>query len=300
MLTSSRNESPARKPCSSTPTKAPAISQRIIEDSPLSRSPDGSSRFPTLPIINPAVSSPRTERAKYGGLFYLGIGGLVLLIVLIAWFGHGLWANGQAFADVYVLHDSSRGLSKRAEAAFRLAHSGRLDDGQLMEMSLNRDLPDLVRYLLAEGVSAQAAARDPRGYSLAVARSPDWPDWLRLLLVRPLAYGSGRGYAIPREVLVELAGHHDPVIGLWASYALAARPVDHSNQRAVLEKTALAKDANGELAAQLLRALDADEPERSALLDRTTIWLRHHHPASAEIWKGREADEPGLAQGAAE
>jgi len=260
----------------------------------LSHSPDGSPRFPTLPIINPAVSAPRTERAKYGGLLYLGIGGLVVLIVLIAWFGHGLWANREAFADVYALHDSSRTLSERAAAAFRLARGGRLDDAQLMEMSLNRNLPDLVRYLLAEGVSAQAVARDPRGYALAVARSPDWPDWLRLLLLRPLAYGSGRGYAIPREALVELAGSSDPMLGLWASYALAARPVDHSNGRAVLEKAALSKDANGELAAQLLRTLDAEEADRSGLLDRATVWLRHHHPAAAEIWKGWDIGDRGL------
>ncbi len=208
----------------------------------MSHSPDGSSRFPTLPIINPSVPAPRTERAKYGGLLYLGIGGLAVLIVLVAWFGYGLWANREAFADVYVLHDASLVLAERAQAAFRLAHGGRIDDAQLMEMSLNRDLPDLARYLLAEGVSTQAVARDPRGYALAVARSPDWPDWLRLLLVRPLAYGSGRGYAIPRDALVELAGHRDPMVELWASYALAARPVDDSNRRAVLEKTAMAKD----------------------------------------------------------
>jgi len=255
--------------------------------------PDGSSRFPTLPIINPPIPAPRTERAKYGGLFYLGIGGLAVLVVLIAWFGYGLSANRKAFADVYVLHDGRRAVSERAQAAFRLAHGGRLADAQLMEMSLNRDLPDLVRYLLAEGVSAQAVARDPRGYALAVARSPDWPDWLRLLLVRPLAYGSGRGYAIPREALAELAGHSDPMVELWASYALAARPVDHSNRRVVLEKAALLKDANGALAAQLLRALDAEEPERSGLLDRATVWLRHNHPAAAEIWKGSEAERLG-------
>jgi hypothetical protein len=260
----------------------------------LSHLPDGSFRFPTLPIINPEVPAARSDRAKYGGLFYLGIAGLVVLIVLVGWFGYALWANREGFAQVYVLHDSSRGVSERAGAAFRLARSGWFDDAQLMEMSLNRDLPDLVRYLLAEGVSAKAVARDPRGYALAVARSHDWPDWLRLLLVRPLAIGSPRGYAIPREALLELAGHPDPMIGLWASYALATRPVDHSNRRAVLEKTALTKDANGELAAQLLSALNAEEPQRSSLLDRATIWLRHHHPAAAEIWKGWEAGEPGL------
>ncbi len=259
----------------------------------MSRSSDGSSRFPTLPIVNPTVSSTRTERAKYGGLFYLGVGGLCVLAILLAWFGYGLWANRRAFADVFVLHDASRPESKRAEAAFRLAHGGQLNDAQVMEMSLNRDLPDLARYVLAEGVTPQAVARDPRGYALAVARSPEWPDWLRLLLVRPLAYGSSRGYAIPREALVELANQSEPMIGLWAAYALAARPVDPSNRRSELAKAALRTDTNGELATQLLHALDAEEPEKSDRLDRATIWLRHHHPASARIWKGWELDARG-------
>jgi hypothetical protein len=262
----------------------------------LSRIPDEPSRFPTLPIINPTIASTRTDRSKYGGLFYLGIGGLVVLALLLAWFGHGLWVNRQAFADVYSLHDSSRPETERAGAAFRLARGGRLDDAQLMEMSLNRDLPDLARYLLAEGVSPQAAARDPRGYALAVARSPAWPAWLRLLLLRPLAYGSSRGYAIPREALVELAGHSDPMIGLWASYALAARPVDPSNRRAELEKAALNNDANGELAKELLHALDSEEPVRTEILDRATIWLRRNHPASAKIWKGWELGDRGSVQ----
>lgn len=257
-------------------------------------SPDGSARFPTLPIVNPTIASTRTDRSKYGGLFYLGIGGLVVLALLLAWFGHGLWVNREAFADVYLLHNASRSESERAGAAYRLARGGRIDDAQLMEMSLNRDLPDLARYLLAEAVSPEAVAREPRGYALGVARSPGWPDWLRLLLVRPLAYGSSRGYAIPREALVELAGQSDPMIGLWASYALAARPVDPSNRRAVLEKAALTTDANGELAKQLLRALAAEEPERSRLLDQATLWLRHHHPVAAEMWRGWESDDQGL------
>jgi hypothetical protein len=255
----------------------------------LSPSPDPPDRFPTLPIVNSTVAPPRTQSAKYGGLFYLGIGGLVVLVGLIAWFAYELWLNREAFADVYVLHDASRPQEERIATALRLSRSGALDDSQLMELSLNRDIPDLARYLLAEAVSPRAAARDPRGYALAVARSPNWPDWLRLLLARPLAYGAGRGYAIPREALVELADTADPMLTLWAFYALAARPVDPSNRRAALEKAALAKDAHGELAGQLLRALNADEPERTRLLDGATIWLRHHHPASAEIWKGWDA-----------
>ena len=80
-----------------------------------------------------------------------------------------------------------------------------MTDRQLMEICLRRDLPDLARYLLAEAVSTEAVARDPRAFALTVARSPDWPDWLRLVLSRRLAYGATRGYAIPEVALDELA-----------------------------------------------------------------------------------------------
>jgi hypothetical protein len=177
--------------------------------------------FPELPILNQGELPALTQREKYGGLFYLGIGGLLVLVVLVGWFSYGVWSIRDVFTDVYMLHDSTRPEAERDQAAFRLTPNARLNDTQLMQMSLERDLPDLARYLLAEAVSTDAVAHDPRSYALTVARSPDWPDWLRLLLTRRLAYGVGRGYAIPREPLEELARHADPMITLWATYALA-------------------------------------------------------------------------------
>ena len=81
--------------------------------------------------------------------------------------------------------------------ASTLSRDQRVTDHQLMEICLRRDLPDRARYVLAEAVSTEAVARDPRAYALTVARSQDWPDWLRLVLARRLAYGATRGYAIP-------------------------------------------------------------------------------------------------------
>ena len=89
-------------------------------------------------------------------------------------------------------------------------------------MCLRKPLPELARYLLAESLTAEIVRADPRRYSLMVARSPGWPDWLRLLLVRPLAYGAAEGLASPREALVELGRHHDPAIRLWADFARSA------------------------------------------------------------------------------
>ena len=222
----------------------------------------GPFRFPDLPIINPGVSTPppapaRSQREKYGGLFYLGIGGLLFIVVLVGWFGHGVWSNRDIWADVYTVHDATRPDADRIEAAFRLAGNPRLADVQKLDISLRKDPPELARYVLAESVSTELVARDPRGYSMLVARSEGWPDWLRLLLSRRLAYGAGRGYDVPPDPLDELRRRSDPMIDLWAIYALAMLPRSGPDpaMTAELEKASHNSDADGELAARLLAAL---------------------------------------------
>ncbi|MGP0067524.1 MAG: hypothetical protein ACLQGP_28510, partial [Isosphaeraceae bacterium] len=148
--------------------------------------------------------------------------------------------------------------------------------------------PELARYLLAEAVSTESAARDPRAYAMLVARSEGWPDWLRLLLSRRLAYGAVRGYDIPREPLDELKRHADPMIRLWATFAMAALTPSNPDPTttAELEKAAGHADADGELAALLLAALHAPAGDRETRLDEATNWLRRHHPQAAKIWQG--------------
>jgi hypothetical protein len=255
-------------------------------------------RFPDLPILNPnEVPAPptapaRTQREKYGALFYLGIAGIVLLLALIGWFGQGLWSNRDIWVDVYALNDLKGYEANKIDAALRLARNPRLDDGPRMEMALQKGLPELARYLLAESITTEPMARDPRAYALAASRSQGWPDWLRLLLARRLAYGAGRGYAIPREALDELKGHADPMIGLWATYALAALPRGAPDPAATesLERAARGQGPAAELAGRLLEALRSPggEPGREGRLDEATLWLRRHHPQAAAIWSGWE------------
>jgi hypothetical protein len=250
--------------------------------------------FPELPILSQGELPPLTQREKFGGLFYLGIGGLLVLIVLVGWFSYAVWANSDVFMDVYRLHDAKRPEAERDQAAFRLSRNPRVNDTQRMQMSLERDLPDLARYLLAESVSTDAVAEDPRSYALTVARSPEWPDWLRLMLSRQLAYGAGRGYAIPHASLEELARHADPMIGLWTTYALAVLPDSDPRWAAQLETSALEEGERAELAALLLAALRLSGTEREARLDLATRWLRRHHPHSAKIWQGWDVKDGQL------
>jgi hypothetical protein len=264
------------------------------EDRLLSVFGESTNGFPKLPILSPAEIPPpgqhggsaRSQFEKYGGLFYLGIAGLAILAVLVGWFAFRMWNLRDVWTDVYVLHDPGHSELDRVRAAFRLAGDPRVNDAQRMEMSLRRDVPDMARYLLAESVSTDAIARDPRSFALTVARSPEWPDWLRLLFARRLAYGAARGYAVPREALAELAGHSDPMIGLWADCALTLLPESAPKAAGALAQAAVVPGPTAELAA-LLRAASAALPaEREARLNDASAWLRLHHPQAAKIWNG--------------
>ena len=180
------------------------------------------SKLPSLPIINPDLPA-RSTREKYGSLFTLGIAGLVVLVVLVGWFGYRAWAMRDVWAGIYVLHDRKEPEEKRLQAAYRLSRDARMEQSQLWELSLRRGLPDLARLVLAEGIGDDLVAEDPQGYVSAVARSPDWPGWLRLALARPMAYAATRGHAISRERLGELCRLDDPVLRLWALYTLAVQ-----------------------------------------------------------------------------
>jgi hypothetical protein len=252
--------------------------------------------FPRLPIISPSEVKALSQREKYGGLYYLGIAGLVILIALMVYFFGTAWSLRNVWRDVYALHDNALSETERIQAAFRLTKAQGLSDAQLMQMSLERGLPDLARYLLAEAVSTDAVGLDPRGYALAVVKSEGWPDWLRLILARRLAYGAGRGYAIPKESLEELARHSDPMIQVWAKYGLSKLSEGEPALGLELWKTANGSDASAELAKYLVAALPADEAVREPRLDQATDAMRKIHPQASAIWKGWEIQDGRLVR----
>ena len=153
-------------------------------------------------------------------------------------------------------------------------------------MCLERDVPDLAQ-LPAGGIDFagpdRAATRG--GYALTVARSPDWPDWLRLLLARRLTYGVARGYAIPREALDELAGHADPMIGLWAKCGLALDRGPRKPRSRHLSWPRAGRRARGTGDA-ITRHRSPRRGRAREAWDEVTLWMRNHHPGAAKIWGG--------------
>ncbi len=252
--------------------------------------------YPPLPIVTP--DPPRRSAVeKYGGMYLLGLGGLVVGVGLVCWFAVGVWSLSAVWSNMYTLHDETRPTPERVQAAYALARDPRVTPPQRWEMCLRKPLPELARYVLAESLTAEIVRGDPRHYSLMVARSPGWPDWLRLLLVRPLAYGAAEGLAGPREPLLELGRHDDPAIRLWADFARSASPDVAGDPSAgkELERTATGDGPDRELAVLLREALRAEGEERARLLDRATLWLRDHHPESARLWEAWEVRGGRLA-----
>ncbi|HEX8204405.1 MAG TPA: hypothetical protein VF590_28255 [Isosphaeraceae bacterium] len=239
-----------------------------------------------LPIIR-VDETRKTQAEKYGGLYYLGIAGLFVLVGLIGWFAYGVWSLRDVGQRIYVLHDPSRPEAERIQAAFALSRDPRVTQRQLWDIcARERGLPPLARYLIAEALTAEAAATDPRGFALAIARSEGWPNWLRLLLLRPLAYRAAAGGAIAPEPLAELRRHPDPMIDLWAAFTQAAALLDEDSARRDLEQAAGAEGPLGEQARSLLAALEARGDERTRDLDRASHRLRRGHPEAARLWDG--------------
>ena len=251
----------------------------------MNSSSTGPSNFPSLPIINAPVPG-RSQREKYGSMLYLGTAGLFVVFALVGWFGYRFWTMRDVWAQVYVLHDAKATDEARLQAAFTLSRDPRVEQRQLWEMSLRRGLPELARYILAEGIGTELVAEDPQGYVSAVALSPDWPSWLRLVLTRPMAYAATAGHTISRETLAELCRKDDPIIRLWALYALAVQIKPDPQTVVMIEKASQEGGPLKDLADLFLSALRADETKRPAFLDRATEWNRSHHPEASRLWQG--------------
>jgi hypothetical protein len=208
------------------------------------------------------------------------------MVSLVGWFGYRFWTLRDVWSQIYVLHDVHESEEARIRAAHTLSRDPRVEPGQLWELCLRRDLPDLARYVAGAGIGPALVAEDPWSYVSAVARSQDWPDWLRLVLAQPMAYAATQGHAISRERLGELCRQNDPILRLWALYSLAVQTRPDPQTVVELEKVAQSPVPERDLAELFLRAVRSDERGRVEILDQATRWTREHHRETVQIWKG--------------
>lgn len=249
-----------------------------------SKTPPDRPAFPPLPIVTPDPPR-RSASERFGSLFYLAISGLLVVLLLVGWFVWQAWQMREVWRNVYVLHDAARAEPERVEAARALSGDPRVNQRQRWDIVMRRDLPPRARYVVAEGLTAEAAAADPRAYGTAVARSEGWPDWLRLLLVRPMAYSAAMDRPVSREALERLRLHGDPAIRLWALFSLAVGPEGDPGYRTALQDAAAADTPTRALAELLVRAIETPrESDRLKVLDEATAWLRAHYPPVEALW----------------
>lgn len=246
-----------------------------------------------LPIVTPeevradTVARKRSASERFGGFYGLSLAGLAILVGLIAWFAWGVWSMRDVWSNIYTLNDRSRPERDRIIAAHALSRDPRVTPRQRWDLCLSRVPVTLARYLLAESLDQRALDPDPSAFALSIARSEGWPDWLRLLLVRPLAYGAGTR-PLPSAPLDELRRHPDRAIQLWTAYAQAAGRDDPEARQTLHQEAEDASSTFQILAQHLLQALheDATTGLRSRALDEATLWLRDHHPEARRIWQG--------------
>jgi len=243
--------------------------------------------YPSLPIVTPDPPARRSEGEKYGALFYLGIAGLVVLVGLIGWFAYGVWSLNRVWKDIYILHDEHRTEAERVQAAFELSRDPRLGAEQKWEIVLRKPLPEIARYVLAESLTPEIYARDRTAYVAMVAKSKDWPAWLRVLALRPVAFGTHQGDLIAPERLAPLRENPDPVIALWANFC-AARSGDRGAAEAVKMAVVDQDSPHVEMARQLLRALENPDAAGTRALNDATSWLRAGYPPAARVWANWE------------
>jgi hypothetical protein len=255
-----------------------------------------------LPIISPpsGPSAPprtRSETEKYGAAYWLGLIGLAVLLTLVGWFVKDLFQLTPVWSSVYTLNDARASLDRRVEAAWELANDPRVTQDQLRELAFSRTPPEPARYLMAEAMSSEAVAADPRGFVLAVSRSEGWPPWLRLLLTRTIAQAAIDGIDVPSELVGELSRHSDRAVGLWADLALAFSQDSAAAgaARARLEAVAKGSGSPNEspLAVKLLQVIQSREHERADAFAQATRWMRENHSDARRVWTGWTFESTG-------
>lgn len=245
--------------------------------------------FPKLTILNdlPERTEARLSTAqKYGSLFWLGVSGLVVTVLLFGWFGTQLWSMRDVWRAIYVLHEESLPVAQRLEAAEFLARDPRVEPGQIQPMTFRKSLPDKARYLLAERLDKALTAKDAaQMLKLLGTTGPNSPpNWLRGHLARLAAVSVRADSRFPAGLFEQLMLDDDPVVANWAAFALTRPANDEVN---VLGRGKLGQwsQAGSALSSALLTASQASGVAQTMALHQAVQAMRQATPQNQEIMK---------------
>lgn len=247
--------------------------------------------FPQLTILNdlPQPAQPRLSTAqKYGSLFWLGISGLVVSLLLVGWFTIQLWTMRDVWRAIYTLHEVSLPVDQRLAAAEVLIKDPRVEPSQLQPMIFRPTLPDKARYLIAEKMDKAVTTQDAAAMLKMLAgtgpNSP--PNWLRGHLARLAAVTIRQDNRFPAKAFEQLAADDDPVVSAWAAWALANShdpAVKEMGLKKLNDKTAILPD----LVAQLQNAVKSADPgSRATALYDAKIRMRTATEQNRSIFAG--------------
>ena len=236
--------------------------------------------FPKLNILPDSDKPPESPRLstlqKYGGLYWLGLGGLVVSVMLVGWFAIQLWLLREVWREIYVLHQVKLPDDRRIAAAAFLANDPRVEPAQIQPMLFRRDLPDKARYLLAAGLKKTDSATSARQMLglLATEGATSPPDYLRGHLARLAALGIPVERNFPNESFERLLADRDKAVAAWSAYALTRSGVEEKRQvgLAFLEKRA---GDGASLEAALLAAARSADLSRSLALQHAAEFMNY-------------------------
>lgn len=243
--------------------------------------------FPKLTILNdlPERTEARlTTAQKYGSLFWLGVSGLVVTVLLVGWFGTQLWAMRDIWRAIYVLHEESMPVAQRLQAAEFLASDPRVEPGQVQPMIFRKTLPDKARYLLAERLDEALSAKDASQMLklLGTTGPTSPPNWLRGHLARLAAVTVRADGRFPSGLFEQLMIDEDPVVANWAAYALT-RARDEEVKALGAKQLETWSKAGSALSAALLTASQATGEARTVVLKDALKAMRQATPQNREI-----------------
>jgi hypothetical protein len=265
-------------------------------DDPTPRRPE-SPAFPILPIVTAdPPPAKRSQAEKYGGLFYLGTLGLVVVVGLVSWFAWNVWTMRAVWSNVYILHQESRPEVERIKAAYALSRDPLVNVQQRWDIALRKPLPPLARYLIAESLTTDLVKADPNLFVKIVTESDGWPDWLRLLGARLMAVAASEGVSLPAEALDKLTARQDASVSVLVDYIRAVSDGGDRSAAERLRATAEAAGPSTELAKTLAGAIEVGSLERKTRLESATRWLRTHDPEAAKLWDGWSERDEQLVQ----